>query len=206
MEFNKVVKDNLNLKLGLKLIIVIVVSTVGYNMGFANPVGSITQPTSESILPPVKMQPGMVKSSALRSADNDVNELNALKRKTEIQKAAMELKKASNPSGMITDSQTTAIGIVINQTGSKFATLQFIDGSTLDVETGSKVGHYKVSDIDMNGVKLVNCVGQRCESKLIKRAYPQTTTNNVNTKPKNYNSTPILGSASTEVPPIVGIN
>ena len=179
---------------------------VVYNVAFANPSGTTSLATSESMLSAVKTQSVILKSSVLSSADKDVNELNSLKRKTEIQKAVMELKKASNPTGMVTDSQTTAIGVVINQTGSKFATLQFIDGSILDVETGSKVGQYKVSDINMNGVKLINCNGSRCESKLIKRSYPQTTTSNIDVKPKHYTSTPILGSASTEVPPIVSAN
>ena len=187
----------------LILIIVGLLVSISYQKAFANPQGNLTTSISINESSHVITQPSLVVSSVLNSADRDVNELNSLKRKTEIQKATMELRKASHPDGIVTDSQTTAIGVVINQAGGKFATLQFIDGSTLDVEIGSSVGTYKVSAIDMSGVRLVNCVGIKCASKLIKRAYPQTTVNNVNTKSKNYTSTPIFGSATTEVPPIV---
>ena len=187
----------------LILIIVGLLGSISYQQAFASHNSNLMMSTIASTSAPIKTSPVVVKSPALSSADNDVNELNLLKRKTEIQKAVMELKKASNPNGMLSDSQTTAIGVVINQAGGKFATLQFIDGSTLDVELGSSVGTYKVSAIDMSGVRLVNCVGIKCASKLIKRAYPQTAVNNVNTKSKNYTSTPIFGSATTEVPPIV---
>ena len=187
----------------LILIIVGLLVSISYQKAFASPQGNLTTSISINESSHVITQPSLVVSSVLNSADRDVNELNSLKRKTEIQKATMELRKASHPDGIVTDSQTTAIGVVINQAGGKFATLQFIDGSTLDVEIGSSVGTYKVSAIDMSGVRLVNCVGIKCASKLIKRAYPQTTVNNVNTKSKNYTSTPIFGSATTEVPPIV---
>ncbi len=193
-------------KVYLMVMMVGLVLTIGYKNAFASPQGNLTTSTPSNESSHVITQPSLVVSSVLNSADKDVNELNALKRKTEIQKATMELRKASNPTGIVTDSQTTAIGIIITQNSDKLATLQFIDGSTLDVEIGSKVGNYKVSDIDMSGVKLVNCNGRKCESKFIKRAYPQTAITTVNTKPKVYTSTPILGSANTEVPPIVVTN
>ena len=190
----------------LILIIVGLLVSISYQKAFASPQGNLTTSISINESSHVITQPSLVVSSVLNSADRDVNELNSLKRKTEIQKATMELRKASHPDGIVTDSQTTAIGIIITQNGDKLATLQFIDGSTLDVEIGSKVGNYKVSYIDMSGVKLVNYNGHKCESKFIKRAYPQTAITTVNTKSKVYTSTPILGSANTEVPPIIVTN
>ena len=108
------------------------------------------------------------------------------------------------PSGEITDSQTTVISVAINQKGNKFATLQFVDGSTLEVEIGSKLGIYSVFSIDMDGIKLAHCKGRRCTTKVIKRAYPQQITGQDKNKPKTYMATPVLGgSSNSPVPPLV---
>ena len=71
------------------------------------------------------------------------------KKKNELRKEAAGGEQVSSSTGgaMNTNSQTTVLGVSINGAGKRFATLQFADGGTLDVELGSKVGKYIVKDI-----------------------------------------------------------
>lgn len=149
-----------------------------------------------------------VSSPILQQADQDFNKLNELKRQSAIAAEQAKLNPVKNDNGSIRNGigQTIATSIVIDPKGSSFATLQFIDGSTLNVEVGSKVGSYTVSNISMSGVMLSsNCKTKKCGRQiLIKRAYPtppikQGINNNVQSQ-----ATPIFApNGDSSVPPII---
>ena len=90
----------------------------------------------------------------LGSVDNVSDDLNAIKRKLEKEKANVELRKLQNmsvnPDGVpqpFDNAQTTVTGVAINQEGKRIAWLQFTDGGSLMINIGSAVGKYKVTDL-----------------------------------------------------------
>ena len=169
------------------------------------------QPTASA--PVINKQPAQqltVKSSALVSADNDANQLQAIQRKQAIKDALNKFNSVVGGQDKNSSmGQTTATNIIINEDGYKSATLQFIDGSTLDVEPGTKIGKYVVDGVSMSGVTLheINC-RKKCASKLIKRAYPKRPVANNASQMVNYQSTPVVNdqgvnSNQEQVPPII---
>lgn len=125
----------------------------------------------------------------LDGVDNQTNDINIIKRKIELEKLKLDLKKSQNSitgSGISGNSiastmpQTVATGIIINARGKKIATLNFADGSDLDVEVGNKVNDYYVTDITVNGVILTKFSksGKRVKSILIKLSYPKMSVSN----------------------------
>ncbi len=150
-----------------------------------------------------------IKSTALSSADADWDQLNSITRKQAIKDAENKLNppivssnKGQNSSAI---SQTTAINIIITSDGYKSATLQFIDGSTLNVELGTKIGKYVVKDILITGVILSSCSSKACKTVNIKRAYPiaPVAIPNANQSPSQYQPTIIYNdNKSDEVPPL----
>jgi hypothetical protein len=161
-------------------------------------------------------------SSNLNSIDNNTDDLIKLKRKLELEKAEVELKKlkssgSSEKTGNhIANAQTVVTGVAINHDGRKIAWLQFTDGGSLTVNIGSKIGKYTVSDITMNGVTLSYFTGRKKpiqHNVFLKRTYhvpekPNNQTNN-NINPF-FTPSPVITGANTAggndmVPPIVPV-
>jgi hypothetical protein len=139
--------------------------------------------------------------SNLENLDNQSNDINVIKRKVELERLKADLKKSQNSTLGVSASngfmpQTVATGIIIDARGKKIATLNFADGSDLDVEIGNRVDDYYVTDITVNGVVLtkykltssgksnmnyansnyINSKGAKSykgHSILIKRSYPK---------------------------------
>lgn len=160
-------------------------------------------PSTQSSIKPLIVS----NTAALQQADDDYTKLQALKRQAAIKEQQDKLKPpvATNNSGKSTGiSETIATNIVVDTRGTSFATLQFLDGSTLDVEPGTKVGKYTVSSIDLTGVRIVQCGKKNCSKPvLIKRAYPMSAKPQI----QQSQSTAIFTSVnnndtSTAVPPI----
>lgn len=115
---------------------------------------------------------------------------------------------AGGPS-LNSNSQTTVLGVSINGAGKRFATIQFADGGTLDVEIGSKVGKYVVKEIEINKVVLGSSKGKG--SVTLNRFYensskPRTSQNTTNTF-STFTPSPVTTDANMNggqmVPPIV---
>ena len=143
----------------------------------------------------------------------DSEDINTLKRQREIEKLKADIQKVKdgeNKSGYV-NGQTTVTSVFIDQSGYKYATLQFVDGSSLDVETGAKVGKFTVADITMNGVSLKPslCKADSCTKTLIKRSYAKidnksNSSNSLLTNSNPYAPTPIMNvQVDQNVPPIV---
>ena len=201
------------LKINILTVLVLTVTTT-----FAEPVVTASinnqkQPVASA--PAAQSTPPQltVKSSALTAADNDANQLQEIQRKQAIKDAMNKYNAPAGGGSADKNSamgQTTATNIIINEDGYKAATLQFVDGSTLDVEPGTKIGKYVVDGISMTGVTLheTNC-RKKCGTKLIKRAYPRKpiTTNMPQTT--SYQSTPVVNdpvitnNGQEQVPPII---
>ncbi|MCE3268528.1 MAG: hypothetical protein K0R49_780 [Burkholderiales bacterium] len=187
------------------------VNTSGLKSNNLKPVQGNVTPHVESGSPKIVM-------SNLGSIDSNTSDLVSLKRKLEIEKAELELKKIQNggtsssnlkmPGFTSENAQTIVTGVAINQEGRKIAWLQFADGGSLTVNIGSNVGKYTVSDITMSGVELSSLTGKRHQHIFLNRAYyaPE--------KPKQggnnsfgFAPSPIVTSANSNemVPPIVPV-
>ncbi len=161
----------------------------------------------------------------LHAIDKDMDDLNQLNRKLQIEKTQAELKKFKNEKLQVPNNtsytanenaQTTVNGVAIDQEGRKIAWLQFADGGSLTVNIGSKVGTYTVSDINMTSVILSRVIGvkrKRVENIYLKRVYAS---NSISKKVLSNNNmayipSPILTGANSInneniiVPPIVPI-
>lgn len=92
------------------------------------------------------------------------------------------------------NSQTTVLGVSINGVGKRFATLQFADGGTLDVEVGSKVGKYIVKEIEINKVVLGSSSKKSKGSIVLNRFYENSS------KPRNPQSPTSAFSSFTPSP------
>lgn len=176
-------------KLFYILILLVGYSAADSNITTSAPVAKAATPISDL----------KVSNSALSQADSDYNQLNTLKRQAQIREAQDKLNppkpqivsSGGGSNGGI--SETTATSVVVDHSGRAFATLQFIDGSTLNVERGSMIGKYSVTDIDMQGVKIASCSKNKCgKSILIKRAYAAIPY-------KQGNSTTAIPSQSTQM-------
>lgn len=152
-----------------------------------------------------------VDSNVINKVDLDSENINTLKRKLEVEKVKADIQRTMNASDGTSLGkglgETTVTSVYIEENGSKYATLQFVDGSTLDIEIGSLIGEYEVLDISMTGVTLKknSCKKGRCVQKIIiKRLYSKindVVTNNVPTK---YMPTPEIMEKNTQmVPPII---
>lgn len=165
-----------------KLLMILIVSI----FAFADAEPIIDAAKSES--PPVNtgvsnVSTGInVNSKALSDADADWNTLNTLNRKKLIKQEEANLSTppitAPGSSTVSLTGQTIATNIIINNDGYKSALLEFNDGSSLQVEVGSKVGKYVVREISMSGVDIAiqKCKKSNCkftQNTLIKRAYPK---------------------------------
>lgn len=112
-----------------------------------------------------------------------------------------------------TNSQTTVLGVSINGVGKRFATLQFADGGTLDVEIGSKVGKYVVKEIEINKVVLGSSSKKSKGGIVLNRFYEnsskprssQTPTNTFNSFTPSPVTTDANMSNTQMVPPIVSV-
>lgn len=156
-----------------------------------------------------------VNSKALSDADADWNTLNSLNRKNMIKKEEASLSTppitAPGSTAVSVSGQTTATNIIVNSAGYKSALLQFNDGSSLQVELGSRVGRYVVKDIDMAGVSLAiqKCSKNGCrfvQNHLVKRSYPKPTVLNGQAPVNQYQQpTQVINNTSSNdvVPPIV---
>lgn len=164
-------------------------------------------------VPANKLNTLNAKSSVIDEADQDSDNINIEKRKLELAKLDADIKKmknTGNPNSNLVG-QTTTRNVFIDQDGLKYATLQFIDGSTLDVEIGSRIGNYKVSDISMNGVTIIasNCKTAKCKEINLKRSYSSNDISSVSTNTSRgfanntnpYLPTPIINNEM--VPPII---
>lgn len=185
---------------------------------------SVESKTTNVIIPPnITQTTNSVNMTNLNNVDSNTDDLIQLKRKLEVEKAEAEIKKLheggsntnkGNSSFLQDNAQTTVTGVAINQEGKKIAWLQFADGGSLTVNIGSQVGKYKVSDINMSGVKLTYGSGKnKTQNVFLKRAYyaPETSKSQANNGNKSFFSpSPIITSANTGnanemVPPIVSI-
>lgn len=119
---------------------------------------------------------------------------------------------AGGPS-LNSNSQTTVLGVSINGAGKRFATLQFADGGTLDVEIGSKVGKYVVKEIEINKVVLGSSSKKSKGGIVLNRFYEnsskprnsQTPTNTFNSFTPSPVTTDANMNGSQMVPPIVSV-
>lgn len=137
------------------------------------------------------------------------------KKKNELRKEAAGGEQVSSSTGgaMNTNSQTTVLGVSINGAGKRFATLQFADGGTLDVELGSKVGKYVVKDIEINKVVLGSASKKSKGGITLNRFYennskPKTPQNSSNSF-TSFTPSPVTTDANMSgmqtVPPIVSV-
>lgn len=205
------------------LLLLLIPFVTVYAESTASGVISAPNPTTKSSASSAVVVAAPATSTVLQQADDDFNKLNALKRQAAIKEqqaklnGASVLKAPNNTSGANTPSglsETIATSIIINQNGGSFATLQFIDGSSLIVGLGDKVGKYTVSGINMNGVSLTSCSNKKCTKPvLIKRAYPLVPVKSGGSgsnMPMQTQSTTLLPintniSADSSVPPITSL-
>lgn len=193
------------------------VTTISGGTKVFNP---IPQGTTESI---------SIQNQALANINNidtSTDDLIQLKRKLEVEKTEAELRRLRNSSSMAPGSssnninaenaQTTVTGVAINQDGRKIAWLQFADGGSLVVSIGSKIGKYKVTNIEMTGVTLGYATGKKGQylhNVNLKRSYIGNYTSKsgvVGHTPGNpgFIPSPVLTSANNSndmVPPIVSV-
>ena len=135
------------------------------------------------------------------------------KKKNELRKEAAGGEQVSSSTGgaMNTNSQTTVLGVSINGAGKRFATLQFADGGTLDVELGSKVGKYIVKEIEINKVILGSAKSKggitlnRFYENNSKPKTPQNSGNNFTSFTPSPVTTDANMSGMQAVPPIVSV-
>ena len=163
-------------------------------------------------------------SDALVKTSKDAENIYTLKRRLEIEKIKADIEKArnggDNKSSMLGDTIVTSVYVDnTDPVYGKYATLQFIDGSVLDVEVGAMVGKYKVVDITMSGVtlSLANCKrGDNCRRTInIGRLYAKDNSKNDKSAKvdTNVTATPVVNmrnennssraDAEQMVPPIV---
>ncbi len=152
-----------------------------------------------------------VDSNVINKVDLDSENINTLKRKLEVEKVKADIQKTMNTSDNSSLGkgleETTVTSVYIEENGAKYATLQFIDGSTLDIEIGSFIGDYEVLDISMTGVTLKkkSCRKGRCVQKvIIKRLYSKINDVVTTNTPIKYMPTPeIMEKNNQMVPPII---
>lgn len=169
-----------------------------------------------------------VNSAILKKIDQEVYDIDALKRQLEAEKLQSEINRTKSmgsttnirgSSNITNYGNTTVVDVFINKSGYRYATLQFIDDSVRDVEIGSRLGNYTVKAIDMNGVTLLdnNCSKTQCSNReiILERVYPKNVNvtntiinrnndNNPNNNTANiYQATPITGVTEESVPPII---
>lgn len=249
MQYNKESKHNKdNLKNLIKLIYKSAVILFNYNLilfgrfAYADTPkisSSSTLVTTTPIAPAVKLssvpvilphtnnkESSVVNMPNLGDADGSANDLIQLKRKLEVERAQIELKRlhndsnsagAINSSSNIQDSgpQTIVTGVAINQEGKKIAWLQFADGGALTVNIGSSIGKYIVTDITMNGVQLSYMTGHKhikTHNIYLKRVYAtsEKSKNHSGTSGGNpfFTPSPVVTNANSlsdndMVPPII---
>jgi hypothetical protein len=166
---------------------------------------------NESIPVVITKKPLSVDSNVINKVDLDSDNINTLKRKLEVEKVKADLKRTMDASDNTLlgkgFGETTVTSVYIEENGSKYATLQFVDGSTLDIEIGSLIGEYEVLDISMTGVTIRKkcCKKGKCFQKIIiKRLYSKINDAVTNNVPIKYMPTPEIMDKNTQmVPPII---
>lgn len=159
--------------------------------------------------------PLTVNNSVLQQADDDYAKLQALKRQAAIKEQQDKIAPKIVANGSVSNgnksggiSETVVTNVVIDSNGINFATLQFADGSSLNVEPGTKIGKYVVSSIDLTGVRLSSCTHKKCgKGILIKRAYPvapKSTTTSSSQSTAIF--TPNNSGSNDAVPPLAKVN
>jgi hypothetical protein len=115
---------------------------------------------------PVPAPKVIIQSKVIDNVDKDASNMNALKRQLELEKIRADILKVKTGADKpVNAGDTTVTSVYIDQNDplhGKYATLQFVDGTNVDVEIGAKVGSYTVSDITMVGVTLAM---PHCRSK-----------------------------------------
>ena len=162
------------------------------------------------------VKPLTVNNAVLQQADDDYAKLQALKRQAAIKeqqdkltpKIISNVSSNGNKSGGI--GETVVTNVVIDSHGTNFATLQFSDGSSLNVEPGTRIGKYTVSSIDLTGVRITSCSNHHKCGKgiLIKRAYPVTPKSTMQSAQSTAIFTPqgSDGNSNSSVPPLSKVN
>lgn len=170
---------------------------------------------STSSAPVNAVKPLTVNNAVLQQADDDYAKLQALKRQAAIKEQQDKLapKVIANTTSTNNGSKSGGIGetvvtnVVIDSNGTNFATLQFADGSSLNVEPGSKIGKYTVSNIDLTGVRISSCTHKKCgKGILIKRAYPVVPKATLQPTQSTAVFTPASSSNDSTVPPLSKVN
>ncbi len=193
-----------------KLMVFILVMS---SLSFANEASIINKElkvnSSEAIS--ITKKPLNVDSNIINKVDQDADNINALKRKLELERIKADIQKTKNDnknsSVGSTFGETTVTAVFMDEDGTKYATLQFVDGSNLDVEIGSLIGQYAVADISMAAVTLKKepCKKKECIQKItIKRQYSKINNLVTNNAPVTYMPTPaIMDKNDQTVPPII---
>lgn len=218
-------------------ILILVVTVTGFAVTPATPVTSVTSPMPVTSVTPTTSKVAasattvsnpalIIKSAMIDNIDRDANNMNTLKRQLELEKIRADIikvKTGGDGARALGDTTVTSIYIDANDpVHGKYATLQFIDGSSFDVELGAKVGAYTVSNISMAGVSLVqpNCKAKSDNCmRVIKvgRLYAKTKEKEQKAEIKNdsdITATPVVnlhddndtilnGSKNQMVPPII---
>ena len=167
--------------------------------------------------------------AGLSSNDSTAQDVSSLKKQIEIEKLKKQLDTAkggaSNNSGPViqsaaprkpTDPLKSAVvtDVVINKaTNVRVATILFSDGTYLDMDEGSRIGDYVVSNITMQGANLVKYGknGKKTSTIPLRRVYGRTVgmdtgvigfNNKQNNKnmAQNPDASTILSNSSIRVP------
>lgn len=188
-----------------------------FNTAFAVPTESAplsAKLNSTSSAPVNAVKPLTVNNAVLQQADDDYAKLQALKRQAAIKEQQDKLAPkvianttSTNGSKSGGIGETVVTNVVIDSNGTNFATLQFADGSSLNVEPGSKIGKYTVSNIDLTGVRISSCTHKKCgKGILIKRAYPVVPKATLQPTQSTAVFTPASSSNDSTVPPLSKVN
>jgi hypothetical protein len=194
--------------------------TLAYSNNIGSPLASASAPiaTNSSTVPsfistptPIPT-PTTINQNNIGQIDKNANELLALKRQLEIEKARAELNKISGSAGNDGSSsfggaQTTVSGVAINEDGRKIAWLQFADGGALTVDIGTRLDDYIVTNINLNGVTLTKIKdkehGKRgAKNIFLRRTYSaqlkQKNENSSITNHPAFNPSPIITNANSD--------
>ena len=156
-------------------------------------------------------------SPSLTTADNASARLARLNQELAFAKLQQQIDVARQPPGTKDGKipgKTIVIGVMINETGNRLATLRFPDGGTLEVELGSVINNMRVSEITLNGVTLVTtipCKGRKCSPKSVSyaRVYDAPLSSGINTQVQQGINQPTLfapAAAENMVPQIISSN
>ena len=96
---------------------------------------------------PIQIEAELPTIQKISAMDNDQNQIADMKRKLEVAKIQQQIQQTTHFNSNTTiNAKTVVTGVMINEQGSKLATLRFPDGGTFDVEIGSIIKNLKVID------------------------------------------------------------